>query len=174
MALVVFLRGVNVGRHKRFLPAQLAKDLAEFDVVNIGAAGTFVVRKPLAQSRLAAEIAGRLGFDADIIVVKGRELIEFVESGPFGRRPPANDEQQFATVLLKRLSKTPPLPLLVPPGDDWQVKVVAVSGPFVASVWRRQQASRPMYPNAAIEKQIGVATTRNWNTIRAICKILQP
>jgi len=40
-------------------------------------------------------------------------------------------------------------------------------------VWRRQ-AGTLLYPNVAIEKLIGAATTRNWNTIRAICKILQP
>ena len=51
MALVVFLRGVNVGGHRTFRPSQLVKELADFDVVNIGAAGTFVVRKPGSQAK---------------------------------------------------------------------------------------------------------------------------
>ena len=46
MAFVVFLRAVNVGGHQTFRPSVLAKELSEYDVVNIGAAGTFVVRKP--------------------------------------------------------------------------------------------------------------------------------
>ena len=46
MALVVLLRGINVGGHRAFRPKLLAGDLGRFDVVNIGAAGTFVVRKP--------------------------------------------------------------------------------------------------------------------------------
>ena len=37
MALVVLLRGVNVGGHKTFRPAALAKELALLDAVNIGA-----------------------------------------------------------------------------------------------------------------------------------------
>ena len=45
MALVVFLRGVNVGGHRTFRPAALVKDLAHLDAVNIGAAGTFVIRR---------------------------------------------------------------------------------------------------------------------------------
>ena len=44
MALVVFLRGVNVGGHKTFRPSLVANELSDFDVVNVGAAGTFVVR----------------------------------------------------------------------------------------------------------------------------------
>ena len=42
-ALVVFLRGVNVGGHRTFRPSVVAKELRKFDVVNVGAAGTFVV-----------------------------------------------------------------------------------------------------------------------------------
>ena len=52
MALVAFLRGVNVGGHKSFRPSVLAAELADFDVVNIGAAGTFVARKPVSQAKL--------------------------------------------------------------------------------------------------------------------------
>ena len=37
MALVVFMRGVNVGGHETFRPAALAKELVALDVVNVGA-----------------------------------------------------------------------------------------------------------------------------------------
>ena len=39
MALVVFMRAVNVIGHRTFRPPALAKELAAFDVVNLGAAG---------------------------------------------------------------------------------------------------------------------------------------
>jgi len=173
--LVVFLRGVNVGRHRRFLPAQLARDLPAFDAVNIGAAGTFVVRAPITQATVVAEIRRSLAFDVDIIIVKGSKLIAFARSEPFGPHPPAADEQRFATIMLKRLRRVPDLPLMAPPNDKWQVKIVSVAGQLVASVWRREPGmQRPVYPNAVIEKQFGIATTRNWNTIGTICKILQP
>jgi hypothetical protein len=42
VALVVFMRGVNVGGNKTFQPSLLAKGLEHFGVANIGAAGTFV------------------------------------------------------------------------------------------------------------------------------------
>jgi uncharacterized protein (DUF1697 family) len=172
MALIVFLRGVNVGRHKRFTPATLAKDLAAYDVVNIGAAGTFVIRAPVQQAALLAAIRSRLAFQADIMIVKERELVEFAASAPFGRRPPAANEQRFLSVMLTRLRAVPPLPVIYPANNSWQVKIVAASGRLVASVWRRQP-STPIYPNAVLEKGFGVATSRNWNTVETICHILQ-
>ena len=45
MPSVVFLRAVNVGGTNRCQPALIAKELAKFDIVNIGAVGTFVVRE---------------------------------------------------------------------------------------------------------------------------------
>ena len=56
MASVVFFRAVNVGGHQRFQPSILAKQLADFGVVNVGAAGTFVVRQNVGQATLRAEI----------------------------------------------------------------------------------------------------------------------
>ena len=57
MALVVLLRGVNVGGHRTFRPSTLAKQLKHLDAVNIGAAGTFVIRRPVTQAQLRAELA---------------------------------------------------------------------------------------------------------------------
>jgi uncharacterized protein (DUF1697 family) len=173
MALVVFLRGVNVGSHKRCLPAQLARDLAAFDLVNVGAAGTFVVRAPVRQATLLAEMRVRLAFDADIIIVKGSDLIEFARSAPFGQRAAGKSEQRFLSIMAARARIAPTLPLICPPTDAWQVKVIAVWGRFAASIWRRGPGT-PTYPNAALEKHFGVSTTRNWNTVETICKILQP
>ena len=42
VASVVFLRVINVGGANRCRPAAIARQLARFDVVNIGAVGTFV------------------------------------------------------------------------------------------------------------------------------------
>ena len=56
MALVVLLKGINVGGHRTFRPSVLAKELARFHVVNVGAAGTFVIRKPVNRATLRAEI----------------------------------------------------------------------------------------------------------------------
>ena len=46
MALVALLRGVNIGGHRTFRPSILARELSDYDVVNVGAASTYVVRTP--------------------------------------------------------------------------------------------------------------------------------
>jgi hypothetical protein len=67
----------------------------------------------------------------------------------------------------------PALPLCWPADDAWQVKVVAVTGRFALSLARRL-GQKIIYPNEVVEKNLGVsATTRNWNTISAICDILK-
>jgi hypothetical protein len=68
MALVVFLRGVNVGGHKTFRPSLLANDLNHLDVVNVGAAGTFVVRNRISQSKLRVELLRRLPFETEVVM----------------------------------------------------------------------------------------------------------
>ena len=56
MALVVLLRGVNVGGHRTFRPAVLAQRLKHLDAVNIGAAGTFVIRRPVAAPKVGLPV----------------------------------------------------------------------------------------------------------------------
>jgi hypothetical protein len=51
MALLMFLRGVNVGGHRTFRPTKLAEQLKHLDVVNIGAAGTLVIRRAITPTR---------------------------------------------------------------------------------------------------------------------------
>src|SRR5687767_15130933 len=74
VALVVFLRGLNVGGHRAFRPTWLAGQLQHLDVVNIGSTGTFVIRRPVTRARLRTEIARRLPFDAEIVICEGREI----------------------------------------------------------------------------------------------------
>src|SRR5438876_8973701 len=75
MALVVFLRGVNVGGHRTFRPSLLAKELSHYDVVNVGAAGTFIVRKPGSRTELRAELLRMLPFDTEIVLCDARDFI---------------------------------------------------------------------------------------------------
>lgn len=172
MALVVFLRGVNVGGHKTFRPSLLAKELAEFDVANIGAAGNFVVRKPISQSTLRAELVRRLPFEAEIMICPGRDIINLTTSDPFVNEPSGPDIVRFVSVLARRPRGLPPLPLILPPGDQWLVKLIAVRSRFAFGLYRRQL--RVLAYLSQLEKRLGVsATTRNWNTINAIVKVLK-
>src|SRR2546428_9831640 len=83
MALVVLLRGVNVGGHRTFRPATLAEQLKHLDAVNIGAAGILLMRQPPTPARLRAAIATRLSFESRSMVWPGPERVQASSRNPF-------------------------------------------------------------------------------------------
>ncbi len=84
MAWVVFLRAVNVGGTNRCQPAQIAKQLAKFGAVNIGAVGTFVVRENVSESTLrnafAVQLAKTFGVKCEIMICPARDIVRLVIS----------------------------------------------------------------------------------------------
>lgn len=170
MASVVIIRAVNVGGHQKFQPGMLAKDLAEFGVVNIGAAGTFVVRENVSQTKLQAEILRRLPFKPELMICPARDVLALARGNWFDGAPTVEDVGRFVSVLQKVPRVKPPLPIEYPAGAKWEVRVVAICGRFALSIRRRGQT----YSNAIVEKHFGLpATTRNWNTIETICQVLE-
>src|SRR5215468_10197625 len=99
MALVVFLRGVNVGGHRTFRPSVLAQALSDYDVVNVGAAGTLVVRKPGSRAKFLAELRRKLPFDAHVALCGGRDLLRLEIENPFGAEPSRRDMVRFVSIL---------------------------------------------------------------------------
>src|SRR5262249_11901085 len=154
-------------------PTVLAGELADFDVVNVGAAGTFVVRKRIGQAALRAEILRRLPVQAEIMICSARDVLDLASREPFGADPADEDVKRYVRVLAKRPSVSRPFRIRPPAGADWQVQVVGVAGRFALSLHRRSGRTL-VYPNEVVEKKLGVpATTRNWNTIAAVCAILK-
>ena len=173
MASVVFLRAANVGGHQTFKPSALAKELAELDAVNIGSAGTFVIRAAMTPAKMRAEFNRRLPFEPELMICRGRELLDLVAAEPFADVQDDGEARRYVSVLAKRPRKLPSLPLFKPEGDEWQVQVIGVIGSFAISLHRRV-GKRLIYPNEVVEKHLAVAaTTRNWNTVETICKVLE-
>lgn len=169
MASVVFFRAVNVGGHQTFKPGQLAKDLSDFGVLNIGAAGTFVVRKDVSATRLRAEILRRLPFQPELMICAARDVLDLLRGDWLSAAKNEPDLGCFVSVLQKAPGSRPLLPFEVPAGPKWEVRLIAVSGPFVVSVRRPGDT----YANAVVEKYFDQpATTRNWNTIEKVAKAL--
>ncbi|MGH7474963.1 MAG: DUF1697 domain-containing protein [Longimicrobiales bacterium] len=172
MALVVLLKGVNVGGHRTFRPSVLAKELKRFDVVNVGAAGTFVVRNPVSQANLRAEIMRRLPFQADVMICSGSDILRLASGDPFARRPSEPEIVQFVSVMAQRRMPPSELPLNLPTEDDWCLQVLACQDRFVLGLYRREM--RAISYLGQLEKVFGVPlTTRSWNTILAISRILR-
>jgi uncharacterized protein (DUF1697 family) len=171
MALVVFLRGVNVGGHRTFRPSVLARELSDYGVVNVGAAGTFVVRKPGTREKFRAELLRKLPFEATVILCNGRDLIRLERQNPFGPELSSPDIVRFVSVLSRPGSVRASLPVAFPPDGEWLVRVIGSKGQFVFGTYRRHMKTITYL--GQIDKLYGVpATTRNWNTIIAIVRIL--
>jgi uncharacterized protein (DUF1697 family) len=172
MALVVFLRGVNVGGHRTFRPSILARELSNYDVVNVGAAGTFVVRKPGSRAKFRAELLRKLPFEAEVVLCDGRDLIRLEMENPFGTEPSRSDIVRFVSILSKASRVRPSIPIALPPGGEWLVRVIASTNRFVFGVYRRHMKTITYL--GQIDKLFGVpVTTRNWNTIKAIVRVLR-
>jgi uncharacterized protein (DUF1697 family) len=173
MPSVVFLRAANVGGHQTFKPSALAKQLADLGAVNIGAAGTFVIRATITPAKLRAEFNKRLQFEPEMMICRGKELLDLMEAEPFADAEEVGDAKRYVTILAKKPRTPPSLPLFKPEGDAWQVQVLRIIGAFALSLHRRM-GERLIYPNEVIEKHFGLAaTTRNWNTVEAIYKVLK-
>jgi len=172
MPLVAFLRGVNVGGHKTFRPSILAKDLSQFDVVNIGAAGTFVIRKPCSRSKFRAALLSKLPFETHVVLCDGDDLLRLEKENPFGAKPSPPDVVRFVSILSKAGSVKATLPVAFPSDKDWLVRVIASEGQFAFGMYRRHMKTIGYL--GQIDKLYGApATTRNWNTISTIMRILK-
>jgi uncharacterized protein (DUF1697 family) len=172
MRRVVFLRGVNVGKANRCQPAVIARQLSRLGVINIGAVGTFVVRKDVSESALRTAIAKKLPFKCEIMICPARDIIKLTTKDRFAGQPSGSNITRFVSVLHKRPQKLLPLPLNLPSANEWLLKVIAIQNRFVLGLYVRQMKAITYL--GKIEKLLGVsATTRNWNTIEKVAKILE-
>src|SRR6202795_2208222 len=113
MHWVVFLRAVNVGGTNRCQPALIAKELAKFDIVNIGAVGTFVVRKDVSESALRAAFAKKLPFKCEIMICPAKAIVDLARQDPFASER-GNDIDAHVTILAERPAKLRALPIYAP------------------------------------------------------------
>ena len=174
MALVVFLRGLNVGGHRTFRPAAFATELKHLDAVNIGAAGTFVIRRRVTRAQLRADLTRRLPFDAVIVICEGREITGLLSRDHFANQPVGPDVVRFVSVLSQRprsAHPAPSLPRTFPSTGKWLLKILARENRFVFGLYRRHM--KVIGYLGQIDRLFGVpATTRNWNTMTAIARVL--
>jgi uncharacterized protein (DUF1697 family) len=174
MALIVFFRGINVGGHRSFRPSILARELGAYDVVNVGAAGTLIVRKPGSHVKFDIELRRKIPFDAEIAYCTGTDLVRLEAENPFAAEPVRSDVIQFVSILSKagRRDKIS-LPRAIPQTGEWSVRILGAQNRLVYGVYRRHMKSIGYL--GQIDKIFGApATTRSWTTILSVLRILKP
>ena len=146
--------------------------LKHLDAVNIGAAGTFVIRRPVTRTQLRAELARALPFDAGIVICQGREIVGLMSRHHFAHLPVRPGIVRFVSILSRRPRTTPSTPMSFPSSGKWLLKILARDGRFVFGVYRRHM--KVIGYLGTLDRLFGVpATTRNWNTITAIATVLR-
>jgi len=172
MALIVFFRGINVGGHRSFRPKVLAKELGSYDAVNVGAAGTLVVRRPGLRAKFLADLRRKLPFEATIACCDDTDLIRLEEEHPFGSEPPSVDIVQFVSIFSEAKRRRVSLPISLPDGGEWLVRISGSQHRLVYGVYRRHMKTIGYL--GQIDRLFGApATTRSWKTILSVLRILK-
>jgi hypothetical protein len=172
MALIVFFRGINVGGHRRFRPSVLATQLGHYDVVNVGAAGTFVVRKPGPHAKFLAELQRKLPFEACLASCDSKELLQLEMDNPFGTEPPARDVVRFVSILSTAARRKVSLPAALPESGEWFVRIIGSRNRLVFGLYRRRMKTIGYL--GEIDALFGAsATTRSWGTILSVLRVVK-
>jgi len=130
-----------------------------------------VIRKPVSRTQLCAEVKRRLPFDAEIMICHGRDILRLLSQDFFASHQVEPDIVRFVSILSRLPRSEPDLPLALPSAAAWLVKVLARDDRFVLGMYRRDMKTIGYL--GTIDRMFGVPlTTRNWNTITAIGKLL--
>ncbi|HLI94722.1 MAG TPA: hypothetical protein VKT72_01410 [Candidatus Baltobacteraceae bacterium] len=127
-----------------------------YGVVNIGATGTFVVRNA-ARSRAVFrdELMRKLPAGTEVMFCNGRDVLRLEAENPFATEPADSTVVRFVSILSKAGAVRTPLPVA-----------------FVFGTYRRDMKTISYL--GKIDALFGApATTRNWNTMLALVKILK-
>jgi uncharacterized protein (DUF1697 family) len=130
-----------------------------------------VIRRRITRGQLRAELSRRLPFDAEIVICQGREILRLMSQRPFADQPARPDIVRFVSVLSHRPRSGPSTPLSFPSHGKWLLKILARENRFVFGLYRRHM--KVISYLGTLDRLFGVpVTTRNWNTITAIARVL--
>ena len=105
------------------------------------------------------------------MICRGRDILRLMSQSHFADEPVRPDVVRFVSVLSKSPRSAPSTPVSFPASGKWLLKILANEHRFVFGVYRRQMKAIGYL--VKIDRLFGVpATTRNWNTITAIARML--
>ena len=172
MTLVVLLRGANLGK-RRFSPKALAEALSDLGLVNVGAAGTFVVPKRVAERTLRERVQAELPWDdAEMVVLKETEVRDALAAGAKVAVP--EGAKRFGLALPDPPPAGLKLPLVALAKDGaWGMRYEAVAGRVAIGV-RRRFDETGTYSTKDVDAALGSdrGTMRDWPTWEKIEKAM--
>ena len=101
----------------------------------------------------------------------GRDVLSLEHDNPFGTAPARPDVVRFVSILSNASGVQPCLPIALPSVGKWLVRLLGSRDQFVFGVYRRRM--KTIRYLGKIDRLFGApATTRNWNTMMTIVRIL--
>src|SRR5260370_14367230 len=90
----------------------------------------------------------------------------------FGSEPPTGDIVEFVRILSEAGRRRVYLPIAIPEGGEWLVRIIGSKNRLVYGVYRRHMKTIGCL--GQIDRLFGApATTRSWSTILSVLRILK-
>jgi len=176
---VAFMRAINVAGHASVRMTDLRAVFAAAGCRNVT---TFIQSGnvlfdspergiPAVLRRLRGHLRQLLGDEPDVLLRTVGEIDALVAGAPF-RKVRAGVAVKLYVVFLSQAPQHPPrLPFAVP---KEALEVLGIAGRDVFVVSRRKKNGSFGFPNAFVEKTLGVsATSRNWTTVTKIAALVR-
>ena len=151
----------NSGQVAKRLPESNLGELLDLSFENLGRAAKFL-----------AELRRKLPFEAEVAFCDGSDLIRLEMENPFGTEPSRPDVVRFVSILSKAGRGKVSLPVAFRRGGEWFVRIIGSKNRLVFGVYRRHMKTIGYL--GQIDELFGApATTRSWNTILSVLRILK-
>ena len=167
------LRAINVsGRNKITMPAlrDAFVALGYEDVVTYIQSGNVVFRTRAPRAKLGATIedciAREFGQSVKAVLRSAKELADIVAKNPFLTRRGVDRAHLHVTFLASTPARAAVSSLSVPSGSDELI----IAGKDVY-VYAPGGYGKTKVNNTFVERRLGVATTRNWNTVTKLFEL---
>src|SRR5262249_50911177 len=119
-----------------------------------------------------AALLRKLPFDAHVMLCDGRALLRLETEHPFPAEPTRPDVVRFVSILPKASRVRASLPIAIPSDGEWFLRILAAKDQFIFGVYRRHMKTIGYL--GQLDKLIGgPVTTRNWNTIMSVVRVLK-
>jgi uncharacterized protein (DUF1697 family) len=169
---IALLRGINVGGHKVVKMADLQKHFEAFGATAIRTyiqSGNVVFKHRASnpatlRRQLEAHLEKKLGFAVPTLVKTADELAQIVKANPHDETLPEFGGKMYVCFF----ESAPPHSALAALAPYINEKERLVLNEFAGYAYYAEGLGRAKLSNALIERKLGLATLRNWNTVTAL------
>ncbi|PKD17205.1 hypothetical protein APR41_07175 [Salegentibacter salinarum] len=175
---IAFLRGINVGGHKKVPMADLKKMMTSFGLENVKTllnSGNVVFSAPATtekklEEKMSVALEKTFGFPVPVLIRTSTDFQELLKSNPFKKIEVHKDLRLYITFLKNRIENSP---IKTPwSSEDKSFQILNFTGVEIISVLNVSE-KRTIEAMKLLENTFGKdLTTRNWNTVLKIGKLL--